>query len=248
MKRLTKKGTQRTPSPESPDSKYKDGRRSKESGYKPREVSTSAGRGAGSLMDNDWNKKYDKDDKRRGSRGGSPRPRDDERERSRDKRKKEKRSTLSEEEEEILNSLIAMRREEKSRQKKSTRREPERRERASERRGDERRERRNDSSRRDRDRGSEKRKRKRKLSKDSSDDSSDDSSSSSSQSSDGEIDVGNTTQKQQEQPPVSDSALDRIAKIISDSTNGQVQFLNQIKCLQLLIKSRCLTPAYSYPT
>ncbi|KAL5266065.1 hypothetical protein ACHWQZ_G006647 [Mnemiopsis leidyi] len=237
MKRLSKKPSQRSPSPSSPSnkySKYKDSDRSKDF-YKQR---SSGGRPASSMMDNDWDSKKFKDGKREsrgssraetrresrgGSRGGSPR--EESRDDGRDKRKKDRRSTLSEEEEEILNSLIAMRRVEKSRQKKSQRR--------ADRDGSETRE----PSKRDRS-DRDKRKRKRKHSKDSTDDSSDESSSSSSGTSDGEIDVGNhgnhssnhsnhgngeQKQPEQAQLPPQDTALDRIAKIISDSTNGQVQ-------------------------
>lgn len=198
MKRVTKKEA-RSPS-RSPDNKYyKDPVRNKES-YKSRD------RPGSSMMDNNWDSKKYNDDKSR--RGGSPREerRPDDR---RDKKKKERRSTLSEEEEEILNSLIAIRREEKSRMKRNLRKERD---------GSE------SSRRRRSERG--KRKRRRRPSKDSSDDSSDDSSSSSSETSEGMIDVGNHDHKQQQEPiipaPPSD-ALDRIAKIISDSTNGQVQ-------------------------
>lgn len=184
MKRLSKKPTarSRSPSPSSPSNKYtkyKDstGERSKKEYFKQR---SSGGRSASSMMDNDWDTKKFKDSKRdsRGSsrtearrdrpisRDRSPRgqgrDRDGEREsgEGRDKRKKDRRSTLSEEEEEILNSLIAMRRVEKSRQRKQRRTE----------RGD------SDSrepSRRERS-DKDKRKRKRKHSKQSTEDSSDD--------------------------------------------------------------------------
>jgi len=238
MKRLSKKPTQRSPSPGgSPTnkySKYKDSDRSKDF-YTQR---SSGGRSVNSMMDNDWDKKNFKGDSKRDSRGssraearrdsrvGSPRDRGDE---GRDKRKKDRRSTLSEEEEEILNSLIAMRRVEKSRQKKNQRR--------TDRDGSESRER---SKREKSDK--DKRKRKRKHSKDSTEDSSEDSSSSSSGTSDGEIDVGNhgngePKQQDPDQVPVADTALDRIAKIISDSTNGQVQ-LNTISAAQPLPSER----------
>ena len=168
MKRLSKKPTQRSPSPSSPTSKYskyKDSDRSKDF-YKQR---SSGGRSASSMMDNDWDSKKFKDGKResrgssraetrRESRGGSPR--EGSRDEGRDKRKKDRRSTLSEEEEEILNSLIAMRRVEKSRQKKNQRR--------ADRDGSETRE----PSKRDRN-DKDKRKRKRKHSKDSTDESTD---------------------------------------------------------------------------
>ena len=89
----------------------------------------------------------------------------------REKRKKERRSTLSEQEEEILNSLIQMRREEKSKQKKNLRKDREdRREREAKRERDERRAR--DERRDDRreDRRDERRDENRSERRDSEDD------------------------------------------------------------------------------
>ena len=173
MKRLSKKPTQRSPSPGSPTnkySKYKNSTDRSKDFYKQR---SSGGRSASSMMDNDWDSKKFKDSKRdsRGSSRAEPRresrhgsPREEDREDGRDKRKKDRRSTLSEEEEEILNSLIAMRRVEKSRQKKNQRR--------ADREGSGSRE----QSKRDKSDKDVKRKRKRKHSKDSSEDTSDDRS------------------------------------------------------------------------